>query len=98
MRRGPGPVRIAVCSSSYESNVAALISKMRQLTHEQPQGTVHVDFKELPYNEIENFRFHDKIDVMVLCHSKNNRGISITDVNGAIYGEYLPYCRKVFGK
>ncbi|XP_041474324.1 hornerin-like [Lytechinus variegatus] len=96
----PRPISISVCSSAYEHNVQGFITKLNELKTSQPHIISDVRFRPLPYNIIDEFRFppEDPVDVMVLCHSVNNRGFSITDVVNALYEKYLQYCHDVIGK
>nr|XP_054763660.1 uncharacterized protein LOC129270288 [Lytechinus pictus] len=96
----PRTISISVCSSAYEHNVQGFITKLNELKTSQPHMISDVRFRSLPYNNIDSFKFpsNDPVDVMVLCHSVNNRGFSITDVVNALYGKYLQYCHEVIGK
>eukprot|EP00057_Strongylocentrotus_purpuratus_P024514 XP_011678988.1 PREDICTED: uncharacterized protein LOC100888403 [Strongylocentrotus purpuratus] len=91
----PRRISISVCSSAYEHNVKGFMSKLTEL-----QMITDVRFRSLPYNDINSFRFlsNDPVDVMVLCHSVQNRGFSITNVLNALYEKHLQYCHDVIGK
>ena len=57
---------------------------------------------QLPYNcdELKEFRLPAEMspcDVMILCHSTTNRGLSITDVPDSFYDKYLRDCSARFG-
>nr|XP_054763352.1 uncharacterized protein LOC129269936 [Lytechinus pictus] len=96
----PRPISISVCSSAYGHNVQGFITKLNELKTSHPHMISDVRFRSLPYNDIDSFKFpsNDPVDVMVLCHSVNNRGFSITDVVNAVYGKYLDNCHNVIGK
>eukprot|EP00057_Strongylocentrotus_purpuratus_P024508 XP_011678982.1 PREDICTED: uncharacterized protein LOC100888337 isoform X2 [Strongylocentrotus purpuratus] len=96
----PRRISISVCSSAYEQNVEGFMSKLTKLLAAQPHMVADVRFRSLPYNDIDSFRFpsNDTVDVMVLCHSVQNRGFSITNVLNALYEKYLQYCHDVIGK
>ncbi|XP_030840285.1 uncharacterized protein LOC115923530 [Strongylocentrotus purpuratus] len=96
----PRRISISVCSSANEYNVEGFMSKLTELRAAQPHMIADVRFRSLPYNDIDSFKFpsNDPVDVMVLCHSIQNRGFSITNVLNALYEKHLKYCRDVVGK
>lgn len=52
----------------------------------------------IPYSGIGCFSVKGKgMDVMILCHSIDNRRFSITDVMDALYTEFLPNAAKTLG-
>ncbi|XP_041485063.1 uncharacterized protein LOC121431582 [Lytechinus variegatus] len=89
-------VKVTVCSSSLEENVSGLIQYIQQ---KLPDVVEKVEFRSLPYNirDIDNFDLRG-IDVLLLCHSINNRRFSITDVTDALYDRFLPRAKKYLGK
>ncbi|XP_030840907.1 uncharacterized protein LOC115923752 [Strongylocentrotus purpuratus] len=96
----PRRISVSVCSSAYEHNVKGFVSKLTELQTRQPRLIADVRFRSLPYNDIDSFKFpsSDPVDVMVLCHSVQNRGFSITNVLNALYEKHLQYCHDVIGK
>ena len=94
------PIFVSICTSAHEYNVKGLMTRLTELKTIQPHLIADVRFRELPYNNIDSFKFpsHDPVDVMVLCHSVHNRGFAITDVMNAIYDKYLKYCSKEIGE
>ncbi|XP_030847118.1 uncharacterized protein LOC115926497 [Strongylocentrotus purpuratus] len=96
----PRRISISVCSSAYEHNVKGFVSKLTELQTRPPHLIADVRFRSLPYNDIDSFKFpsSDPVDVMVLCHSVQNRGFSITNVLNALYEKHLQYCHDVIGK
>ncbi|XP_071478357.1 uncharacterized protein [Diadema antillarum] len=97
---GPAKVSISVCTSSPESSVQGLLALLRSWQGAKPELIAEVKFHPLPYNDIDEYRFKydDRVDVMILCHSIFNRRFAITDVMDALYDKYLDYCNTVIGK
>eukprot|EP00057_Strongylocentrotus_purpuratus_P024513 XP_011678987.1 PREDICTED: triadin-like [Strongylocentrotus purpuratus] len=94
------PVSISVCTSAYDYNVQGLVSFLKDIMKDQPELIKEVKFHALPYNDLDHYTFpkDHPVDVMLLCHSINNRRFAITDVMDALYDKYLPYCARVVGK
>nr|XP_054773367.1 uncharacterized protein LOC129281456 [Lytechinus pictus] len=90
-------VKVTVCSCSLRENVSGLIQYIRKNISDVV--TEEVEFKSLPYNisDIDKFRLRG-IDVLLLCHSIDNRGFLITDVTDALYDTFLPRAKKYLGK
>ncbi|XP_041485986.1 uncharacterized protein LOC121432197 [Lytechinus variegatus] len=88
-------VKVTVCSSNLEENVSGLIQHIQQRL---PDVVEMVEFRSLPYNisDIEKFDLRG-IDVLLLCHSMNNRLLSITDVTDALYDRFLTRAKKYLG-
>lgn len=61
------------------------------------EDVIHV---ELPYNDLDSFTLDgwDKSDVVVLCHSIENRRLSLTDVTDALYDNFIQKVSKLIGK
>eukprot|EP00057_Strongylocentrotus_purpuratus_P021872 XP_011676346.1 PREDICTED: uncharacterized protein LOC100892197 [Strongylocentrotus purpuratus] len=86
-------MEIGICTSSLKSNIEAFIAMVSGLTN------VTVRFIELPYNDLDSFRLSSAgLDGVIICHSINNRRFAITDVMDALYDNFLPHVREVFGK
>ncbi|XP_071478342.1 uncharacterized protein [Diadema antillarum] len=92
-------VSVSLCTSA-PSTVTALESALENLRRKSPQLVSDVRVRRLPYNDLDTFRFlaSEPVDVMVLCHSTNNRGFAITNVTNALYEKYLTYCNKIIGR
>nr|XP_054763353.1 uncharacterized protein LOC129269937 [Lytechinus pictus] len=57
--------------------------------------------QELPHCGLDEFRLPSEAsrrDAVILCHSVQNRGLAITDVENSIYDEFLKQCNAVCGK
>nr|XP_054763659.1 uncharacterized protein LOC129270287 [Lytechinus pictus] len=93
-------VNVSICTSSDEFNIRGLLSRLNELKTDSAPSIADIRFRRLPYNDIDSFKFpsNDPVDVMVLCHSVNNRGFEITDVTNSIYDRFLKYCNKEIGK
>ncbi|XP_054750381.1 uncharacterized protein LOC129256126 [Lytechinus pictus] len=88
--------RVSVCTSAQVFNIQAFIDV---LLLKYTDIVSDVRYFELPYNDIDHFSFRNKgIDVMILCHSINNRRFAITDVTDALYDEFLPNAVRALGK
>ncbi|XP_054773372.2 uncharacterized protein LOC129281463 [Lytechinus pictus] len=88
--------KVTVCSCSLEETVSGLI---QYIQHNLSDVVEKVKFRSLPYNisDIDKFVFGG-IDVLLLCHSIDNRRFSITDVTDALYDRFLPRAKKYLGK
>eukprot|EP00057_Strongylocentrotus_purpuratus_P028226 XP_011682700.1 PREDICTED: uncharacterized protein LOC105446943 [Strongylocentrotus purpuratus] len=86
-------------SSPANDSVKGLKEKLQTLL-KQSFSKYEIRELVLPYNRLEDFNFPlvDRTDAMILCHSVQSRGFSITDVPNSIYDEFLKYCNRVFGK
>ena len=87
---------VVVCSGSHSTNVEGLIQLIRQHMNDVVET---VRYESLPYN----IRDMDKldlsgIDVLLLCHSIENRRFSITNVTDALYDGFLPRASKYLGE
>nr|XP_054773372.1 uncharacterized protein LOC129281463 [Lytechinus pictus] len=89
-------VKVTVCSCSLEESVSGLIQYIQRNLSDVVE---HVEFRSLPYNirDIDKFDLRG-IDVLLLCHSIDNRRLSITDVTDALYDTFLPRAKKYLGK
>ncbi|XP_030847842.1 uncharacterized protein LOC105440748 [Strongylocentrotus purpuratus] len=94
------PVSISVCTSASDFNVKGLVSFLKDLKEHHPELIKEVKVHALPYNDLDHYTFPEEnpVDVMLLCHSIKSRSFVITDVEDALYDEYLPYCQSVIGK
>eukprot|EP00057_Strongylocentrotus_purpuratus_P024725 XP_011679199.1 PREDICTED: uncharacterized protein LOC105445387 isoform X2 [Strongylocentrotus purpuratus] len=89
-------VSVVVCSCSHSNNVEGLIQLIRQHMNDVVE-TVRYEF--LPYNIRDMNKFDlSGIDVLLLCHSIENRRFSITNVTDALYDGFLPRARKHLGE
>ncbi|XP_030840289.1 uncharacterized protein LOC752765 [Strongylocentrotus purpuratus] len=91
---------IYICTSWGLDSVKGLKEKLQTLL-KQSFSSYEIKEQVLPYSRPEDFKFPpevDKTDAMILCHSVQNRGFSITDVQNSIYDEFLKYCNRVFGR
>ncbi|XP_041474670.1 uncharacterized protein LOC121423376 [Lytechinus variegatus] len=93
-------INVSICTSSDEFNIGGLVARLNELKTDSAPFIADIRFRRLPYNDIDSFKFpsNDPVDVMVLCHSVNNRGFEITDVTNSIYDKFLKYCNKEIGK
>ena len=90
-----GPVNIDVYSGSKEDNVQGFLEQLPN----KIQGVGKVTFIQLPYNvrkmnDVELTKGH----FMILCHSINNRRLSITDVEDALYDTFLKKADETISK
>ncbi|XP_072181595.1 uncharacterized protein [Diadema setosum] len=84
---------IGVCTSALETSIQAL------LTHLRETSNANIKFVKLPYNDVGSYRLDSmNVDGIILCHSIHNRRFGITDVMDALYDEFLPNARRVFGR
>ena len=90
--------RIVIMTSSYPDSVDAL--KLRLAQTLRTPGINHlIAIEQLPYSGLPTYRFPgDKPDVMILCHSIENRRFAITDVQDSLYEEFLQYGKATVGK
>nr|XP_054752491.1 uncharacterized protein LOC129258067 [Lytechinus pictus] len=88
-------VDVCVCSCSSSETLAGLI---RQIKDDMSDVVANVRFETLPYNiiDMDTFDFNG-IDVLLLCHSIENRRFSLTNVTDALYDGFLPKARKYVG-
>eukprot|EP00057_Strongylocentrotus_purpuratus_P017411 XP_011671885.1 PREDICTED: uncharacterized protein LOC105441933 [Strongylocentrotus purpuratus] len=90
------PLRVSVCTSADETNVHGFID---ELSRKFPDLDLDVKYYELPYNDIDHFEMKGSdVNIMILCHSINNRRFAITDVMDALYNEFLPNSTNILGK
>nr|XP_054763670.1 uncharacterized protein LOC129270299 [Lytechinus pictus] len=97
--RSSKPV-IYICTSYGLHSIKGLI-EMVQNSVKQCDSSCEIKETELPYSRLDDFKFPSepsKRDAMILCHSVNNRGFSITDVPNSLYNVFLKYCNQLFGK
>ena len=89
-------VDVCVCSGSRSDNVQGLI---QQIKEDMADVVGSVRFQTLPFNtkNMDAFDFSG-IDVLLLCHSIDNRGFSLTNVIGALYDNFLPMAKKFVGE
>nr|XP_054766242.1 uncharacterized protein LOC129273243 [Lytechinus pictus] len=93
---GRKPLKVSVCTSATATNVQGFID---ELSIKFPDLDLDVRHFELPYNDIDHFKFKTSdVGTMILCHSINNRRFAITDVMDALYDKFLPYSAKKLGK
>ncbi|XP_072166500.1 uncharacterized protein [Diadema setosum] len=95
LQKETGKVAVTVGTLGNSEHVEGLIELLRSMTH----VVRSVDFKEIPYNvaDMDQVKFND-VDVFILCHSINNRRLSITDVTDALYDRLLRRARGALGK
>ncbi|XP_063963662.1 phospholipid phosphatase homolog 1.2 homolog [Lytechinus pictus] len=88
---------VRVCSSALTSNIQGFIDELKHRLNDYVVGIDHVI---LPYSDLDSFKptGWNKTDVVILCHSINNRRLSITDVTDALYNEFLKMVTKHCGK
>ncbi|XP_054773374.2 uncharacterized protein LOC129281465 [Lytechinus pictus] len=92
-------VKVTVCCHGFSqanSKVSGLINYIEQ---NMTDVVENVNFEPLPYNinEMDKFDLR-RLDVLLLCHSIENRSFSITDVGGALYDRFLHRAMKHLGK
>ena len=87
---------MCVCSGSHSDTVQGLI---QQIEKDMTDVVGSVRFQTLPFNmrNMDAFDFSG-IDVLLLCHSIDNRGFSLTNVIGALYDNFLPMAKKFVGE
>ena len=93
--------RVGVCSSAVPTNVEGFIVEFRA----RFEGIIEsAEFIKLPYSRLdEDFDLEatvdeQRIDVLILCHSINNRRLSLTDVTDALYDKFIPRASRKVGK
>ncbi|XP_041477128.1 uncharacterized protein LOC121425191 [Lytechinus variegatus] len=88
-------LRLAVCEAGHRGRVQGLL---HMLSRTYPE--LEVEYYELPYNrnEIDDFKLASDTNLVLLCHSIGNRRIVITDVQGALYDEFLNYTAETVGR
>eukprot|EP00057_Strongylocentrotus_purpuratus_P028355 XP_011682829.1 PREDICTED: uncharacterized protein LOC105446992 [Strongylocentrotus purpuratus] len=90
------PWRVSVCTSANAINVQGFID---ELPGKFPDLDLDVQFYQLPYNDIDHFEIKGSdVNIMILCHSINNRRFAITDVMNALYDKFLPNSTNILGK
>ncbi|XP_071504833.1 uncharacterized protein [Diadema antillarum] len=98
--RQGGPKVIHVCTSSSKESVSGLIARLSST--KSNQEAVQARFFKLPHIQLDEFEFESSTVLpshgMVLCHSFNNGGLTVTNLDGALYDKYLQYCSNFFGK
>ncbi|XP_041485987.1 uncharacterized protein LOC121432198 [Lytechinus variegatus] len=92
-------VKVTICCHGFSqanSKVSGLIHYIEQNMTDVVES---VNFESLPYNinEMDEFDLR-RVDVLLLCHSIENRRFSITDVTGALYDRFLHRAMKHLGK
>eukprot|EP00057_Strongylocentrotus_purpuratus_P008345 XP_011662819.1 PREDICTED: uncharacterized protein LOC100889105 isoform X2 [Strongylocentrotus purpuratus] len=89
-------VDVCVCSCSQMNTVQGLIQQIRE---EMTDVVGSMTFQTLPYNirDLNVFDFSG-IDVLLLCHSIENRRFSLTNVTSALYDVFLPRAKNYLGK
>eukprot|EP00057_Strongylocentrotus_purpuratus_P003924 XP_003727664.1 PREDICTED: uncharacterized protein LOC100888558 [Strongylocentrotus purpuratus] len=96
IRRDKKSWRVSVCSSAYSTNVQGFID---ELSSKFPDLDLDVQYQHLPYNDIDHCEIKGSdVNIMILCHSINNRGFAITDVMDALYDKFLPKSANLLGK
>ena len=89
------PWRVSVCTSANAINVQGFI---KELPGKFPDLDLDVQYYELPYNDIDHFEIKGSdVNIMILCHSINNRRFAITDVLDALYDKFLPNSANILG-
>ncbi|XP_071479994.1 uncharacterized protein [Diadema antillarum] len=93
-------LRVAVCSSAARSNVDGFVA---ELGSRFVDVVKNVQFIQLPYSKLDDFDIEgaietQEIDVLTLCHSIENRRLSLTDVTDALYANFIPRVSAVLGK
>nr|XP_054762659.1 uncharacterized protein LOC129269217 [Lytechinus pictus] len=97
--RSSKPV-IYICTSYGLHSIKGLAETVQNLV-KQCYSSCEIKKTELPYSRLDDFKFPSEAsnrDAMILCHSVNNRGFSITDVSNSLYNVFLKYCNQLFGK
>lgn len=71
---------------------------IQQVEGEMRDVVGSMTFQTLPYNirDIDAFEFRG-IDVLLLCHSIENRRLSLTNVTSALYDVFLPRAKNYLG-
>ena len=86
---------MSVCTSAPDTNVQGFID---ELPGKFPDLDLDVRFYQLPYNDIDHFEIKGSdVNIMILCHSINNRRFAITDVMNALYDKFLPNSTNILG-
>ena len=90
-------VRVTVCTSSESRSVRGLMTNIEETLASLVK---RVDFRQLPYNvdDMNRSQHLRGIDVMLLCHSIENRRLLLTDVEHALYDHFLPMARNSLGE
>ncbi|XP_071491311.1 uncharacterized protein [Diadema antillarum] len=84
---------IGVCTSAMQANIQAFLTRLRETSN------ANIKFVQLPYNAVGSYPLDSRtMDGIILCHSIHNRRFGITDVMDALYDEFLPNARRVFGR
>ncbi|XP_041474075.1 uncharacterized protein LOC121422902 [Lytechinus variegatus] len=94
-RRKP---HIYLCTSMDPSTISGLKEHLKPKC--DPCRSI-LQEQELPHGGLDEFRLPPEAsrrDAVILCHSVQNRGLAITDVENSIYEEFLKHCNAVFGK
>ena len=91
-------VTVTIATSSLTSGVDALLLELRTLRNREAGLIKDVKVLQLPYSGLEKYRFTEEVDVLILCHSIENRRFAITNVVDSLYDEFLTYCCKNLGK
>ncbi|XP_063963960.1 uncharacterized protein LOC135156205 [Lytechinus pictus] len=88
-------LRLAVCAAGHRGRVQGLLDMLLRIYPE-----LEVEYHELPYNrnDIDDFKLPSDTNLVLLCHSIGNRRIVITDVQGALYDEFLNYTAETVGR
>eukprot|EP00057_Strongylocentrotus_purpuratus_P028348 XP_011682822.1 PREDICTED: uncharacterized protein LOC105446989 [Strongylocentrotus purpuratus] len=95
-QRDTKPLRVSVCTSANAINVQGFID---ELPGKFPDLDLDVQYYGLPYNDIDHFGIKGSdVNIMILCHSINNRRFAITDVMDALYDKFLPNSANILGK
>ena len=93
----PRGISVVIMTSSLTSSVHALNQRLEELCSTMIGIVGEVRILELPYSGIDSYRFSndEHFDVMILCHSIQNRRFAITDVVDSLYDEFLAYCNAI---
>ena len=86
-------------TSSYLHEVAALVQKIRDLS-KILYFIGDVNDLQIPYVGLDSYRLptSENKNVVILCHSVQNRRLAITDVEGSLYENLLKQSSAVMGK
>ncbi|XP_003731132.3 uncharacterized protein LOC100890064 [Strongylocentrotus purpuratus] len=97
MQEEPIQPTVRVCTSALYSNIEGFVVELRDHSCDLVEDVKHV---ELPYNDLDSFTLDgwDKSDVVILCHSIENRRLSLTDVTDALYDNFIQKVSKLIGK
>ncbi|XP_030834976.1 uncharacterized protein LOC105445386 [Strongylocentrotus purpuratus] len=89
-------VKVCVCSGSLSKNVEGLIQLIK---HNMKDVVETVRYEPLPYNVSDMEKLDlSGIDVLLLCHSIENRRFSITNVTDALYDGFLQRAKNYLGQ